>query len=46
MVDILRHLTGACGEPHFNIWHFIYGTPAFSYIYYLWKLKKNKKKKL
>jgi hypothetical protein len=25
MIEFLRHTFGFCGEPHFNLWHIIFG---------------------
>tara|TARA_B100000287_G_scaffold347020_1_gene334806 strand:- start:240 stop:374 length:135 start_codon:yes stop_codon:yes gene_type:complete len=34
MIEFVKHLTGACGEPHPNIWHALAGTPVIGYVYY------------
>jgi hypothetical protein len=41
MIEFLRHLTGACGEPHPSLITLIFGTPILSYVYYKIKSKKN-----
>tara|TARA_R110002020_G_scaffold19853_4_gene68117 strand:- start:156 stop:308 length:153 start_codon:yes stop_codon:yes gene_type:complete len=41
MLDFIRHLTGACGEPHPSILTLLLGTPFAGYI--LYRIKKIKK---
>jgi len=41
MLDFIRHLTGACGEPHPSILTLLLGTPFACYI--LYRIKKIKK---
>tara|TARA_R100000995_G_scaffold15541_1_gene6125 strand:- start:1147 stop:1269 length:123 start_codon:yes stop_codon:yes gene_type:complete len=40
MIEFIKHFFGFCGEPHLNIFHFIF-TPAAGYLYY--RIKKIKK---
>ena len=41
MIEFIKHLFGFCGEPHLNIWHFIF-TPAGAYLIYKLKNKNEK----
>jgi len=44
MLEVIKHLFGMCGEPHFNIFHLLIGSiPGIPYIKVLLKAKLNKK---
>lgn len=44
MIEFIRHSLGVCGEPHFNVFHFLFGAGAgISYITVLVKSKLNRK---
>jgi|TARA_R110001592_G_scaffold182925_2_gene426395 hypothetical protein len=34
MVEFLKHLTGACGEPHPSLLTLVMGAPAVGYVVY------------
>jgi len=34
MIEFIKHLTGACGEPHVNLLTIIASTPIIGYILY------------
>tara|TARA_Y100000361_G_C10998724_1_gene258116 strand:- start:404 stop:532 length:129 start_codon:yes stop_codon:yes gene_type:complete len=40
MIEMLKHITGLCGEPHPSLLTLIWSTPIVSYIIY--RIKKNK----
>ena len=45
MIEFLKHLTGACGEPHMSLLTILASTPLIGYVVYqirnLWKQKFN-----
>jgi|TARA_Y100000289_G_C3856060_1_gene116069 hypothetical protein len=41
MIEMLKHITGLCGEPHPSLLTLLLGTPIVSVL--LYKLKRNKK---
>jgi len=43
MIEFLKHLTGACGEPHPSLLTLLMGTPAIGYAIY--KIKSYGKEK-
>ena len=32
MIEFIKHLTGACGEPHVSLLTILMGTPVLGYI--------------
>jgi hypothetical protein len=42
MIEFLKHLTGACGEPHPSLLTLLMGTPVLGYAIYKIKQYKNK----
>lgn len=47
MIDFMRHMFGICGEPHPNVFYFIFGIGGFGVLkYYLhWIVNKFRIKK-
>tara|TARA_R100001509_G_scaffold16684_1_gene8398 strand:+ start:199 stop:330 length:132 start_codon:yes stop_codon:yes gene_type:complete len=43
MIEILKHLTGFCGEPHPSLLTLIFGTPFVGFVLYKFKNNKNDK---
>ncbi len=42
MIEMIKHITGLCGEPHPSLLSLLLGTPLASYILYKFKKKINK----
>jgi|TARA_R100000084_G_scaffold105829_1_gene63603 hypothetical protein len=42
MIEMLKHITGLCGEPHPSLLTLLLGTPFASYMIYKLKKLKNK----
>tara|TARA_Y100001973_G_C5173802_1_gene320672 strand:+ start:1097 stop:1225 length:129 start_codon:yes stop_codon:yes gene_type:complete len=42
MLEMLKHITGLCGEPHPSLITLLLGTPFASYMIYKYKNLKNK----
>ena len=43
MIEMLKHITGLCGEPHPSLLTLLYGTPVVGYV--LYRIKRFTRKK-
>ena len=43
MIEVLRHATGVCGEPHPSLLTLLMGTPVLGYVVYKIRQLKNNK---